>query len=272
MFSLRMIFFLAVVLVSSAARATVESPEVLAGIAAYNDLDYERAVELLQKAVRQTLTREEKIAAYKTLAFCHVAMNKKTLAIADFETVLRIDDSFELDRTRSPRERAAFEQAKARFATGQGESREARSLTALRPEVAPPSQQAGFPVKLRVHYPGGLADQLDLFYRTRGLGVYNRLSSKGDNGGHFELTVPGPRVQAPGLEYYMVALDESGASVAKAGSLARPLSVNVFEIKKPIYKRAWFWALMGGIVAVGVGTTIAVLYWPTNPSVTIMPY
>src|SRR5262245_39434418 len=78
------------------AQAAVESPEVLAGIAAYHDLDYERATQLLQKALRTTLTREERLAAYKTLAFSYFALEKFDPAIDAFENVLRIDESFEL--------------------------------------------------------------------------------------------------------------------------------------------------------------------------------
>src|SRR6266540_2790944 len=94
----------------STARAAVESPEVLAGVAAYRELDYDRAIEILQKAVRQTLTREEKTVAYRTLALAYVAADKREPAIRAFVNVLRIDESFELDRTSSPRERAAFEE------------------------------------------------------------------------------------------------------------------------------------------------------------------
>jgi hypothetical protein len=281
MFSARSILSLAVVLACTApsAWAAVESPEVLAGVQAYRDLEYDRAIDVLQKAVRQSLTREEKLAAFKTLALCHVAVDKRELAVRDFENVLRIDDSFELDRTSSPRERAALEEAKTRVATGTSDKSGLRDVASLRPEVTPPSPKAGTPVRVRVTYPGGMAEKLSLFYRTRGLGVYNRLVGTGDPTGRFDLTVPGPKVQAPGLEYYMVALDDSGASVAKAGTLSRPLLVPVIEIKKPAYKKGWVWGVVAGVVVVagaGVATAL-VLTRPTVSStapstVTIMPY
>jgi tetratricopeptide (TPR) repeat protein len=266
-------------LLSRPAAAAVESPEVLAGIAAYNAMEYDKAIEALQRGLRETLTREEKVAAYQTLAFCHVAVGKKADAIVDFEAVLRIDDAFELDRTRSPLERAAFEEAKARVAMGQAEVREgALSLAALKPEITPAQPHAGQAVRLRVSYPGGMADKLSLFYRTRGLGLYSRLLVPGDSAGRFEATLPGPRVQAPGLEYYLIALDESGASVARAGSLARPLQLGVLEVRKPAYKRGWFWGLMSGLALAGAGVATAVVLTrpsvgPTTPaSLTFMPY
>jgi hypothetical protein len=279
MFAARLVVLVAVVCSSAVAGATVDSPEVLAGEAAFRDLEYDRAIEILQKAVRQTLTREEKVAAYKTLALCHVAVDKKELAIVDFENVLRVDESFELDRTSSPRERAAFEEAKARVAMGQVETnRGARELTRLRPQVTPAQPRAGDAVHMRVYYPGGMAEKLGLFYRTRGLGLYNRMQVGGDSAGHFELTVPGARVQAPGLEYYMVALDENGASVAKAGSLPRPLLLSVTELHKPVFKRGWFWGVIGGLALAGAGVATAVVLTrptvssTTPTSVTLMPY
>jgi tetratricopeptide (TPR) repeat protein len=273
---LAIVFFvsLALFVAAPAARAAVESPEVLAGIAAYNALEYDKAIDHLHRAVKESLTREEKMAAYRTLGFCHVALGKQELAIDDFETVLRMDDSFELDRTRSPRERAAFEEAKARVATGQAKIREGSlQLAALKPEVAPVQPRAGQTVHIRVAYPGGMAEQLGVFYRTRGLGLYSKLLVPADKTGHFDATLPGARVQAPGLEYYLVALDENLASVAKAGSLARPLSVNVTEVHVPVYKRGWFWAMLAGVAVAGAGAaTAVVLTRPTQSSVTIMPY
>jgi hypothetical protein len=279
MFARHRVVSLAVVMAMVApAYAAVESTEVLAGVQAYKDLEYERAIELLQKALRQTLTREEKIVALKTLGLSHIAVDRTEAAIKDFAALLRIDDTFDLDRTSSPRERAAFEEARARFATGQVEGLRGRELPLLRPEVAPPKPKAGQPVKLSVVYPGGMLEKLNLFYRTRGLGIYNRQVTTGDANGRFELTVPGTRVEAPGLEYYMVGLDDTGASVAKAGSLPRPLTINIAAIPKPVYKKGWFWGLMIGIAVAGAAAGTAVYLTrstvgPSTPgSVTIAPY
>jgi hypothetical protein len=279
MFARHRVVSLAVVITLVApAYAAVESTEVLAGVQAYRDLEYERAIDLLHKALRQTLTREEKVVALKTLALAHVAVDKSELAIRDFAALLRVDESFELDRTSSPRERAAFEEAKARFATGQSESGRGRDLPALRPEVIPPKPKPGQPVKLSVLYPGGMVEKLNLFYRTRGLGIYIRQVTGGDANGRFELTVPGNRIEAPGLEYYLVGLDDTGASVAKAGSLLRPLTINIAAIPKPVYKKGWFWGIMIGIAVAGAAAGTAVYLTrstisPSSPgSVTIAPY
>ena len=262
------------------AHADIESELVKQGIAAYNDLEYPRSIELLQKALQETLTREEKLVTYQTLAFAHVALDKSDAAIIDFENLLHIDESFELDRTISPRVRAVFEEAKARVATGQGiegATREAGALPTLAPTLTPQKPKEGQPVAVHVDYPGGVATRLELFYRTRGSGVFSKLTI-GGTAGKFETTIPGMNVHAPALEYYAAVLDESGAAVAKAGSLGQPLALDVRAIPKPVYRKGWFWGVIGGVVVVGaaVATTVALTtrsnVGPNTPAtVTIQP-
>ena len=81
------------------AHAAIESDLVKQGIAAYNDLEYPRAIDLLKKALQETLTRDEKIVTFQTLAYAHVALGKHDEAVHDFMNLLQINGSFELDRT-----------------------------------------------------------------------------------------------------------------------------------------------------------------------------
>src|SRR4051812_22586435 len=63
---------LLMLLVAGPVLADVESPLVKQGLAAYAELDYARAVKLLDQARKESLTREEKIATYQTLAMAQV--------------------------------------------------------------------------------------------------------------------------------------------------------------------------------------------------------
>src|SRR4051812_1188219 len=150
------------------ARAAIESDLVKQGIAAYNDLEYPRAIELLRKALQETLTRDEKIVTFQTLAFAHVALGKNDEAVRDFENLLRINGSFELDRTISPRVRAVFEEARGRVATQGGSDDRSRALAELHPQVTPHKIKEGQAVTIAASYPGGVASSVELFYRTRG--------------------------------------------------------------------------------------------------------
>ncbi|MCU1283416.1 MAG: Tetratricopeptide repeat protein [bacterium] len=242
------------------AHAAIESDLVRQGIAAYNDLEYPRAVELLHKALQETLTREEKIVTFQTLAFAHVALGKHDDAVKDFENLLRIDGRFELDRTISPRVRAVFEEARGRVAT-QGPTAGAggHELASLHPTVTPAKVKEGQAITVDAAYPGGVASSVELFYRTRGHDVFAKLKSPVDISGRFSVTVPGMHVDAPALEYYLVVLDENGASVALAGTLGQPLAVAVEGRKRPLYTKGWFWGVLGGVAVVGAGVATAVV-------------
>ncbi|HWE30602.1 MAG TPA: hypothetical protein VHB97_21495 [Polyangia bacterium] len=245
---------------SGPAQATIESDLVKQGIAAYNDLEYTRAVDLLDKALQETLTRDEKIVTFQTLAFAHVALGKNDAAVADFEKLLRIDGSFELDRTISPRVRAVFEEARGRVATeGGSTSSNGEALPELHPTVTPLLKvKEGQAITIGAAYPGGVASSVELFYRTRGQNVFAKLKASIDISGRFAVTVPGMHVHAPALEYYFVVLDENGASVALAGTLGNPLAVDVQGRKRPVYTKGWFWGVIGGVAVVGAGVATAV--------------
>jgi hypothetical protein len=241
------------------ARAAIESDLVRQGIAAYNDLEYPRAVELLHKALQETLTRDEKIVTFQTLAFAHVALGKHDEAVADFENLLRIDGAFELDRTISPRVRSVFEEARGRVATQAPVGANGHELAALHPTVTPAKIKEGQAVTVAAAYPGGVASSVELFYRTRGRNVFAKLKSPVDAGGRFSVTVPGMHVEGPALEYYLVVLDENGASVALAGTLGQPLAADVEGRKRPVYTKGWFWGVLGGVAVVGAGVATAVV-------------
>jgi tetratricopeptide (TPR) repeat protein len=261
-----------------AQRLTIDSELVKQGVAAYNDLEYARAVDVLKKALQETLTRDEKIVTYQTLAFAHVALGKNDDAIADFENLLRIDGAFELDRTISPRVRAVFEEARGRVATeGAGSAR--TGLPTIAPSVTPKKVKEGQTVTIAGAYPGGVAASVELFYRTRGRDVYGKLKAPVAPTGAFTVSVPGMDVHAPALEYYLVVLDDSGASVAVAGALGQPLGVDVEARKKPVYTKGWFWGVIGGIAVVGAGvatavalTTRSTVSSSTPATISIMPH
>jgi hypothetical protein len=240
---------IALVLLGGVAQAAVESELVRSGMAAYNDLDFQKSIDLLKKALNESLTKEEKVATYKTMAFAHVALGKTADAQTDFENLLQVDPSFQLDRTISPRVRTAFEAAQTKVAVFVGV--ENKAITpGLRVE-APRQGKYGQPVSLRASYAGGMVQKMELFYRTRGQNKFNRLEVRGTTG-VFQATVPGMQVQAPALEYYLTLVDEIGATAAVAGSLGRPLGIDVPAPPKPLYTKGWFWGVIGGVAAAGV--------------------
>jgi hypothetical protein len=243
--------------------ARIDSELVKQGIQAYNELEYVRAISLLQQALRETLTRDEKLATFQTLAFAHVALEQREAARADFANLLRVAPNFELDRTISPRVRVVFEEAKAQVALAGGavEDPALAGLPTLTPTAswgAGAHPREGHPVDVRATLAGGAAVRGELFFRARGQTRYNKVTALLDAGGVLSVTVPGMDVHAPGLEYYLVLLDAAGASVARAGSLGQPLALPVDGVKTAVYKRGWFWGVIAGAAVVGAGVATAV--------------
>lgn len=231
------------------ARADVDSPLVKKGLAAYAELDYARAVQLLEAARGESLTREEKVAAYSTLGMAYAALGNTAKAKASFQHLLRVDPSYTIDRAQAPKVRALFEEAKAEVATS-GRAL-AAALPAVTPTLSPATPHEGRPVTLRASWPGGMAKKMTVYFRHEHEPSFSRTTVDAAPDGSFEATVPGLAVVPPVLEYHVVLLDDAGASVAAAGSLGEPLSVAVERAKKPVYARAWFWGVVGGVAAAG---------------------
>jgi tetratricopeptide (TPR) repeat protein len=261
---------LALVLLASTARADIESVLVKKGLAAYAELDYARAIALLDQARAESLTREEKLATWQTLGLAHVGLGHTDEAKAAFQHLLRLDPSFQLDRSVAPKVRAIFEEAKAQAATSGRVSGPA--LPSVTAQLDPVALHEGRPVVVRVSYPGGVAQKMALYYRASGQASFSRLTVDGREG-RFEATVPGLSVTPPALEYHVALLDDAGAAVASAGTLGQPLSAQVARKKMPLYKKGWFWGVIGGVAAAGaVAAALAVTLPRSGTSaVTVIP-
>jgi hypothetical protein len=235
------------VALSATARAEVDSPLVKKGLAAYGELDFQHAIDLLEQARNESLTREEKILTYRTLGMARVALGQNDLARTDFAHLLHVDPSYELDRTVAPKVRAIFEEAKAQVAQS---GKLAGALPPVSPSLAPVAAREGKPLEVRVDYPGGVARKMTVYYRASGTAAFSRVTVAGATG-RFAATIPGGDVRAPALDYHVVLLDDSGASVAAAGTIGMPLSIAVGRAPRPVYKRGWFWGVLGGVAAAG---------------------
>ena len=253
------------------ARAEVDSALVKAGVAAYAAADYARAITSLEQARKESLTREEKILTYRTLGMAYVAVGQPGPAKVDFQHLLRVDPSVELDRSVAPKVRAVFEEAKAEAATSARAL--APALPAVAPTIEPAAPREGRPVDVHVVYPGGVARKMTVYFRKPGDAQFSRASVDASAAGTFDATVPGLAVRPPSLEYHVVLLDDAGASVAAAGSLGQPLSVAVARAARPVYKRGWFWGVLGGVAAAGAIATGLALGLPRGSSapVTVNP-
>ena len=73
------------------------SPQLLAGIAAYDDGRYAEAAKALRSALASKLDKSDEVSAHKYLAFIECSTRRRTQCREEFRKALRIDPSFDLE-------------------------------------------------------------------------------------------------------------------------------------------------------------------------------
>jgi hypothetical protein len=231
-----------------AVAAVPEGDRLREGLTAYDGLEYERAIGLLEAALKESLTRDERVSALRTIAQAQFALGRETEVRAALERLLRVDPTLELDRRQPPRLRQLLEETRAKLATQPAPhapevSTSLPSFTITGPDKA----RDGEP--LRFHAAAGQAARMQLYHRVPP-GAYSLVeASRADAG--YEAIVPGADVHAPRVEYYALLLDGASTPLARAGSLGAPLALRVEARKKPVYKKAWFWGTIVGVAPAG---------------------
>jgi hypothetical protein len=270
-----------------AAPARADEPALAAGLAAYESLEYARAVPLLVEARTRAHDLKEKSTIARTLGFAYVALDQPEPACAEFRALLALDPTATLDRTISPRVRAVFERARREAALAAGASGHTRNGkapgseradkqalgaaaagAALTVALTPERARAGQPIALSLPAARGASAQLR--YRTRGQVAFAQLGAR-ERDGRIELALPAPAVKSPALEYYLQTVNEDGTPVGTAGSVEHPVAIDVEAARRPVYRRPWFWVTTGGLTIAGavVGVVIAVVRTSTPAHVTV---
>lgn len=219
---------------------------------AFDALEFDTAAEGFQQALRQPGTREERLRAWRGLAFSEAFMGQAKQAQAAFESLLAIDPEADVSRALGPKVRKPYEEA--RFAM-QGR----RSRLKL-------SRDNDGRVVVTLEQARPVASELVLALRQPGTTDFTVVRGR----------VPGP-VSAPAspvrsVEAYVVAKDAAGGTLFEAGSASTPVHLEPTEALLPTVAspqdvpgnevraeaeggggRVWPWVLGGaGVVAAGV--------------------
>jgi hypothetical protein len=251
---------------SSFARA--ERGSIKSGIAAFEALEYERAVALLHQALAGSLSLDEKLTVLRTLAFTHVALAQDDRARAEFRLLLRIDPGTQLDQTISPRARLLLEEARIDLGRELGPE-----PVSLRPTFSPSPLAPG--QTLTVNSTAPRAAGALFFFRAPGQTGFHRATAQARDG-QVAITVPGLEVKPPALEYYLLTMDLNEAVTGRAGAPERPLTVEVpaspsAAAKPPLYRRGWIWGAAAGASAaiIFVGALAGALAEPSGTRISI---
>lgn len=197
----------------------VESEPLKAGLTAFEDLDYPKALEQFRLALRESLTKRERVVLFRAQALIHSALDDSLAAISDFERVLRINPLFELDRNTSPKVRRAFFEAKANIA----KQALAPPLNATR---SPERPKVGESLALTVLAPSG-TERIELYFRSRGDTSYQLIMSTPTRGQPSELVIPQAAIDSDAVEYHLRAVNDLDQTVGADGTLANPISIPV---------------------------------------------
>lgn len=225
------------------------------GIALYNDLEYEKAITVLEKALEDPPgDTDETVEGYKTLALSYMALGQEEKALETFKQLLQIKADYQLPKTLSKQARSLFDKARAAIPKPEPPP----SLT-LSHRIEPLHPKPGAAVSMKVQVSNDDQDlhrRVVVFHRTRGSSDYSSVwAEPTSTDGEYTVTISGAAVAAPALEYYLAAVDETGGVVAELGSKSEPLALVIGKESAgatPIYGKWWFWAGLGGAVVAGI--------------------
>lgn len=261
----------ALLLLARPALAETGNEAIDEGIALYNDLEFEQAIEVLTKALEQSdLSTEELTEGYRHLALAHLALGQDEEAKHAFRMLLVADPRYELARTTSQKARDLFDEVRRSLPPPPEEVKPVRLTQTVSPIT--PKKHTAVSVSIIVVDPDKRHQKVVINHRVKGQQAYSRIVAMRTAQGRYAATISGAFVKPPGLEYYVAATDAEGKDLAVEGSAARPLTLLVEEEKKvaaPIYARWWFWGAIGAVAA----GTVAILALSgsdsTNPDATV---
>lgn len=257
--------FLLAPLAPRLAHAQTGNADIDKGIALYNDLEFAEAVEVLAKAVtKANLSVQELVEGYKYLALACVALGRDDEARTAFRKLLETDRTYRLPRTESQKAQDLFDQVRQSMP----EEILVRPVQ-LTQTASPVRPRRGTPVSVTIAIvdEDKRHDRVVVYHRVRGAKPFSTVQALRAGSGRYNATIPGVFVNPPAVEYYVVALTASGDVLASEGSEKSPQALGVdTEEAAPIYGKWWFWAGIGGVLAAGTITAIALAGGGSTPS------
>ena len=263
----------------AAAQQQVETDNELLrqGLELYEELEYERAVEVLSAALLEPGNSEQELLTiYQTLGTLYVFLGRQQEAALALERLLCVDNEFSFGEYASPRIREVFDQVRADWDEDQCEERRGGSTAATvtmdheSPNAADPGDQLD--IQVVIEDPDGLVDAVVLHYRAAGEEGFNERPAAMTSPGTFDATIPSDAVAAPAAEYYVQAVNAEGEPLTALGTARAPLRVPVSGPGEggSVARQWWFWTIIG-VVVVGAGLGLGLGLGldqdqPTDPS------
>jgi tetratricopeptide (TPR) repeat protein len=239
--------------------------------ALYGDLDFEKALGVLQKAfMEQGNTRAQLIRVYHLSGLCLGSLGRYADAEDSFSRLLTLDPGFRLGADVSPRIRKPFNQLVQKKMPRLG-------IRLVPPGHAQLGQSLTFAAEV-VADPVGMIEGVRVFFRRGDAGKFSSVHSALAGEGEQVISVPAAAWEGHGkgdkLHWYAVVEGAKQSRLQEFGDAAHPSALEVSE-KPPEgiaaagetawYERWWVWAIVGGVVA-GATATAVVLTTDQTPS------
>lgn len=245
-----------VALAAPAAVADELPPEIAAGIAAYDDLEYEQAIARLRPALTKKLPKKAKIAGYRYLGLSLVALGRTGEARDAFRQLLELDRSFALPTSENPLARKLLQEVRL----------DLPSEVKLSHSASPTPGRADSPlaVAIKVTDESHVVSGITVHYRVRGKRSYGTIQATAVGDGGYNATIPGTFVAPPAIEYYVVARGADGRLLASAASAEEPVAIAIDERAKDsgggsVLSSPLFWIGTGTVVAAGAVAAVILL-------------
>lgn len=228
---------------------------------AYKNMEYEQVIRMTRTPAWDSgLSRPRRVEALELLGLSQLILGRQKDAQAAFEALLSLSPDHKLrDPSGSPKLQRFFETVRQKL----GATPSPGGSLKITPKQ-PRQVKAGRTLTLTARLEGDRRElaQTLLRWRTSLSPTWSGVPMAGDGAAlSARLQLP-PHAQAYQLLYQIELRSAAGNLLAHAGSSRSPLKLQVAPGEaltiKPVWKRWWFWTVIGAVVAGGV-TTGAVL-------------
>ena len=226
---------------------------VAAGVQALAALDVDLARQALDAADRGgPLSHAVNVTLWEQRGIAAAYIDDERAASAAFDMMLALDPGHFLSYTLSPKATFVFERVRSTSA--------ARGVPALDVNW-PHGQRVGDPVPLDLEViadPKRFLHRATVFVRTRGETGWRAADIALATAADRRILLPPVEAGKPvSLELYLRAYDARGNEVLTWADPARPREIPLrYDPPTPWYRRTWFYAAVGGVVAGAVGITV----------------
>jgi len=227
--------------------------KVAAGKQALAKLDVDAAKVALEAADQGgPLDHDANITLWEQRGIAAAYVNDERTASTAFDMLLALDPSHFLSYTLSPKATFVFEKVR--------NDTRARGVPALDVNW-PHGQRVGDPVPIDLEVvadPKQFLSRATVFVRARGEASWRAADVTLGSTADRRVLLPPVEAQKPvSLELYLRAYDSRGNEVLTWADAARPREIPLrYDPPTPWYRRGWFYAVVGTVVAASVGITV----------------